>query len=82
VRPGTAGSSTSGGKQINVGPQRAAAFERYHTLMAEYREGQPPPASNEAHTELAIVVIDRFLGWLRENKATRTVDWYGRHLAG
>jgi hypothetical protein len=70
-----------GCKQINLGPERAAAFERYHALMAEYREGQPPPATNGAHTELAIVVIDRFLGWLRENRAARTLEWYGRHLA-
>jgi integrase len=70
-----------GGKQINLGPDRAAAFERYHALMAEYRDGQPPRATKEAHTELAIVVIDRFLGWLRENKAARTLEWYDRHLA-
>jgi integrase len=49
--------------------------------MAEYREGQPPPATNVADTELAIVVIDRFLGWLRENEASRALEWYGRHLA-
>jgi integrase/recombinase XerC len=74
------------GKQINLGSDRDAAFERYHALMAGRSQPRTAPAVLPASDQaLVITVLDEFLDWLARRveegtKATRTYDWYEQYL--
>jgi integrase len=57
------------GRQHNLGPDRHAAFERYHELMARPRRRLLP-------SEAVPAVIDLFLDWCEKNRARRTYEWY------
>lgn len=57
------------GKQHNLGPDRDAAFARYHELMAK-------PRKRQLASETVPAIIDLFLDWCEKNRATRTYDWY------
>ena len=59
-------------KQHNLGPDKEAAYARYHELM----RAKPKPVD----ATMALGVIDAFFGWVKSNKAPRTVEWYERHL--
>lgn len=60
------------GKQINLGPDRDQAFQKYHELM----RASPKAVSSD----LVVAVIDAFLDWVKENRASRSYEWYRRHL--
>jgi integrase len=62
------------GKQINLGPDKDAAWKRYHELMAT------PEAPRPSGELAAVVVIDRFLDWCQKHRAPRTYDWYLDYL--
>ncbi|CAN5702389.1 hypothetical protein BH23PLA1_BH23PLA1_41280 [soil metagenome] len=64
-----------GGKQIKLGPDRDAAFRRYHELM-----GQPEAPSPPADSASVVGVFDAFLDWCLKHKAGRTYDWYRGYL--
>ena len=74
------------GKQINLGPDRDVAFDRYHALMADRRQrARPAPPSPASDHALVVTVLDEFLDWLAKRveegtKATRTYDWYEQYL--
>lgn len=59
------------GKQIRLGPDKTEAFKEYHRLMA----GDLPVSGRTTVAEL----VDRFLVWIRENRAPKTYDWYFHH---
>jgi integrase len=58
-------------RQIQLGPDKQLAFDRYHELM------RSRPRS--ADTMLAVGVIDAYLEWLKQNRSARTYEWYQRH---
>jgi len=65
------------GKQVNLGPDREAAFQEYHRLMA-----LPPavlPVSQKASPYLA-ELCDEFLDWVSHNRAPATYQWYRERL--
>jgi integrase len=63
------------GKQINLGPDHAAALRRYHELMR-----QPPAAGSAAVAMGVLALLDAFLDWCQNHKAGRTYDWYRGYL--
>jgi integrase len=64
-----------GGKQIKLGPERDAAFARYHVLM-----GGPRPLAPPVDGTSIPGVLDAFLDWCQRHKAPRTYDWYRGYL--
>jgi integrase len=66
------------GKQINLGPDEAAAHRRYHELMAIRDEPTPDPAPTQV--ALAVELLDAFLEWVQINRAPKCYDWYHHHL--
>ena len=65
------------GEQVNLGPDKDAAFRRYHEIMASPPQPvvAPPPAS-----ERLAVLFDRFLEWVEKNQAPDTYQWYHYRL--
>jgi hypothetical protein len=57
------------GKQINLGPDRAAAFRRYHELKGRPR-AEPQPLAAKA----VLGVLDAFHDWCSKHKAGRSYD--------
>ena len=60
------------GKQINLGPDKEAAFDRYHELMRERKHGTAPAATAESFAAIA----DHFLEWVKNNRSPDTYEWY------
>jgi len=63
------------GKQINLGPDREAAFRRYHEVM-----GRPKADTQRVTADAVLGVLDAFLDWCQNHKAGRTYDWYRDYL--
>ncbi len=57
------------GKQIKLSSDRATAFACYHELM------KAPHRPSVAPTDV-MALIDQFLEWTRQHRATRTFEWY------
>ena len=62
------------GAQHNLGPDRDAAFKAYRDLMAQ---PAPKPVVRGDHVA---GVIDRFLEWVKKNRAPDTYVWYQSRL--
>src|SRR5262245_25584745 len=60
---------TLDGRQINLGPHKDAAFERYHQLMGM------PPEQRLVGTSVA-EILDAYLEWCKAHRAARTFEWY------
>ncbi len=60
-------------KQINLGPNRKKAFQKYHELMAKAREAP-------LNTECLAVIVDAFLSWVKKNRSPETFEWYRYRL--
>jgi integrase len=56
------------GKQINLGPDEEAAFERYHTLMAG--RAKSPPARADGTPLVAL--LDDYLDWCQRHRKRET----------
>lgn len=65
---------TLDGKQVNLGPDRTAAFEEYARLIAAPKEVRRAPA----HSLPA--VVDAFLEWIKPRRAPDTYEWYRYRL--
>jgi integrase len=70
-----------GGKRHRLGPDREAAFRRYHEIMASAGDTQAPPggaATASAYTPDTPVlrVLDDFLVWARDRANPRTYRCY------
>ncbi len=63
------------GRQVNLGPDRDAAFRVYHELMARPPEARKPPAG-----DAVVVILDSYLDWCQKHRAVRTFDWYRDYL--
>lgn len=60
------------GKQVNLGPNKTAAFDQYHKLMRGRLRGVPD--------EHVVAILDAFLEWAQQNTAAATYEWYHRHI--
>jgi integrase len=76
-----------GKKQIKLcdGPQNseteAAAWERYHQIMAESSAGpSAPKISPPEDGPLVAEILDKYLDWCQRHRAGRTFDWYRDHI--
>jgi hypothetical protein len=59
-------------KQVNLGKDKEEAFKLYPSMMA----GQTAITGRTS----AVLLLDQFLQWVKENRAPRTFDWYYGHL--
>ena len=62
------------GRQINLGPDRDAAFTQYRDLMATPK--LLAPAIRNSAGELVVVLCDRFLDWVQLHRSAGTYQWY------
>lgn len=59
----------------------AAAWERYHAVMAERTAPQTiPQKSPQADGPLVAEILDKYLDWCQKHRASRTFDWYHDHI--
>ena len=65
------------GRQRNLGPDREAAFQEFHRLMAE---GESKPSISSKHLTV-IELADHFLEWVHRNRSPDTYEWYRYRLA-
>jgi hypothetical protein len=59
------------GRQFNLGPDRDAAFRRYHELM-----GQPRQLQVQVPDDTVVGIFDVYLDWALKHRARPTYDWY------
>ena len=62
------------GKQINLGPDRVEAFQKYHELMASPEA--PVLPSPELTEQFFAPLCDRFLEWVQIHRARPTYEGY------
>ena len=67
---------TLDGHQYNLGPDQAAAFEKYKALLNKPRTAHPISISSDA----VVAIIDKFLEWSQEHRAPETYEWYRYRL--
>lgn len=60
-------------RQINLGPDRDEAFRRYHQLMSE-------PRLRQVTGESLVALIEAFLSWCKQHRASATYEWYRSRL--
>lgn len=67
------------GKQVNLGPDEAEAYRRYHALMAE--RGNPAPIVISTDSDPALVaILDEFIDWCVKHREPRTVESYQERI--
>jgi hypothetical protein len=62
------------GRQHNLGPDRKAAFDRYHQLMRRPQREAPISVDSVA------AIFDAFLDWTLKHRARATYGWYQERL--
>jgi hypothetical protein len=68
------------GKQVNLGPDEAEAFRRYHKIMADRGE-KPPVVVTTADADPPLVaVFDEFLSWCLTHREKRTYETYKERI--
>lgn len=55
-------------RQINLGPDREAAWQRYHELMAT-------PRSKAGRSDHVACIIDAFLEWTQKERSPESNEW-------
>lgn len=65
------------GRQINLGPEKSAAFAAWHELTS--KPSAPSVTAAEA-TRLVVVVIDSFLDFVHQHRNPHTYRWYKDRL--
>ena len=63
------------GKQVNLGPDKKEAHQKFHQLMAE-----PKKARVIANSGSLIELVDSFLEWCQNHRAPDTYEWYRYRL--
>lgn len=63
-----------GKKQIPLGSDEKAAWDKYRQIMAQRRKAEPSP-DDSVHK-----VLNRYLGWCKDNRSSATFDKTRRHL--
>lgn len=66
------------GKQVNLGPDKEAAFQRYHELMQTSPSAPVLAATPKCPTVPEIA--DAFLDWVKQERAAKTFEWYQSRL--
>lgn len=61
-----------GGKQINLGKDKAAAEKKFYKMKAA-----DAPQTDSISTAL---LLDKFLLWCKDNRSEGTFSWYTKHL--
>ncbi len=64
---------TLDGQQINLGPDRDAAFDRYKKLLSQ-------PKAREVPSDSLVAVADAFLDWVQRHRSPDTYLWYQYRL--
>jgi integrase len=66
------------GRQINLGPDKEEAFQRYHALMGQAgsRNSDQSLTGFSVDAPLVLEIIESFLGWCQKHRAPRTYEWY------
>lgn len=59
------------GRQLNLGPDQAAAFQKYHALMAA-----PPEPRVVITSDSVVAIVDAYLEWCQKHRAAETYAWY------
>src|SRR3984957_10627084 len=67
------------GKQVNLGPEKDAAFKTYHGLMQQ-RDEMPAAMQPASGNPLVVVIVDEFLDWCEKHRALDTYRWYKDRL--
>jgi integrase len=68
------------GKQINLGPDKKAAFKTYHGLMQQRGETPAPIRAAATPNPLVLLIVDEFLDWCEKHRAPDTYRWYKDRL--
>ena len=68
------------GRQINLGKDREAAFQRYHAIMAAPPEVRPTHAIGTGEGLKLTELFDRFLDWVKQHRSPDTYVWYQYRL--
>ena len=69
------------GKQINLGPDRAAAFEEYARLITPSKAPKSQLRSSRRIPARSLpAVLDAFLTWLKKRRSAETFEWYRYRL--
>ncbi len=66
------------GKHVNLGPDRDAAFDRYHKIMSECK--QPVPVVVLSSEPLLVEILDAFLDWCLKHRSGRTYEAYKERI--
>lgn len=64
---------TLDGQQINLGPDKDQAFDRYKKFLAE-------PKMRQVSSESLAAIADAFLDWVQRNRSPDTYGWYQYRL--
>jgi len=68
------------GRQINLGKDREAAFQRYHAIMAAPPDDRPTHVPGNGAGLKLTELFDRFLDWVKQHRAPDTYRWYQYRL--
>jgi hypothetical protein len=66
-----------GGKQVNLGPDKDAAFKQFYELKTQPAAA---PVAAVARSELVAVVVDAFLDFVQQHRSPETYRWYKDRL--
>lgn len=67
------------GRQVNLGPDRDAAFGKWHELTSQSAQ-QFPPAPPVRLERLVLLIVDEFLDWCEKHRSPDTYRWYKDRL--
>lgn len=65
------------GRQVNLGPDKEAAFKQYHALM---QSPTPVVAPQVSSSPLVVVLADAYLDWVKRERSADTFEWYRYRL--
>ena len=70
------------GRQISLGKDKDAAFQRYHEIMAAGIQPEDLDSTIASHASSPKVadLFDRYLDWLKSNRTPETFEWYRHRL--
>jgi hypothetical protein len=68
-----------GTRQINLGPEKDAAFKRNHELMAEPARVVTAPRQTPPEQHV-VVIVDEYLEWCQKHRSPDTYRWYKDRL--
>jgi hypothetical protein len=62
-----------------LGPDRDAAFGKWHELTSQPAQQFPPPAPASLE-RLVLLIVDEFLDWCQKHRSPDTYRWYKDRL--